>query len=299
MEQLLKKAREGVKASQSALIDMVFDTGNFDYRFSFLEPNDVQWLRPWAIDERNIKACVLLMTGMENRFRGWNEDFEDEDTGEQVTAHRVESLEGSLFPKNNTESLRLLTIICEDWQLNERSELYMAWNTIRNKTQQNYSKLLHHLADEGNDKDAQKELAEAYRYGNERNGIYINRLLAKKYYDMIGEAYDSKEDDTKDDPVEETYTLKGNAETLKGICDTINELCGRFGTPDNELGLFVPLQPLMKLLVGSDDAAYRGNILSMEQPDNNTLVLHTESNSTSPLFYALQQAFSNISVRED
>lgn len=32
--------------------------------------------------------------GMEKRFRGWDEDFEDEDTGEQVTAHRVERLDG-------------------------------------------------------------------------------------------------------------------------------------------------------------------------------------------------------------
>ena len=114
----------------------------------------------------------------------------------------------------------------------------------------------------------------------------------------MGEDYNPAEDDTEDDPVETDYTLKGNAETLKGIRDTINDLCEKFGTPDNELGLFVPLQPLMKLLVGSDDEAYRGNVLRMEQKEDNTLVLHTESNNPGPLYYALHQSFSNLEIEE-
>lgn len=55
----------------------------------------------------------------------------------------------------------------------------------------------------------------------------------------------------------------------------------------------------MKILLGSDDGAYCGNLLRMEQPDENTLVLHTESNSAAPLFYALKRTFPNITVEED
>ena len=120
--------------------------------------------------------------------------------------------------------------------------------------------------------------------------------MAKEYYEKIGEQYDPAEDATEDIPVETDYTLKGNAETLKGIRDTINDLCQRFGTPDNEFGMFVPLQPLMKLLVGSDDNTYRGNVMRMEQKDVNTLVLHTESNDPGPLYYALRQCFENLTV---
>jgi hypothetical protein len=158
--------------------------------------------------------------------------------------------------------------------------------------------ILHRLADEGNDKDAMSELAFAYRFGYEHNGIYVNRRLAKKYYDKIGEQYDPEEDFSEDSPVETDYTLKGNAKTLNVIRDTINDFCQRFGTPDNEFGLFVPLQPLMKFLVGSGDAAYRGNVLRMEQKDDNTLILHTESNNPDPLYYALHQCFPNLEIEE-
>ena len=54
----------------------------------------------------------------------------------------------------------------------------------------------------------------------------------------------------------------------------------------------------MKLLVGSDDEAYRGNVLKMEQKDANTLVLHTESNNSNPLYYALHQCFPNLEIEE-
>ena len=193
----------------------------------------------------------------------------------------------------------MLTDLCEDWQMTDRRELFKAVNIIRCSTEQDYTMILHRLADEGNEKDAMSELAETYRYGDEHNGIYINRPLAQEYYEKIGEQYNPSEDDTEDSPVETDYTLKGNAETLKGICDTINDLCQRFGTPDNELGMFVPLQPLMKLLVGSDDEAYRGNVLRMEQKDANTLVLHTESNNPGPLYYALHQCFQNLEIEKD
>ena len=236
---------------------------------------------------------------MENRYRTWDEEFTDEDTGEPITVTHAEKIDGeTLFPRNNVEALRMLTNLCEDWQMTDRRELFKAVNIIRCSTEQDYTMILHRLADEGNEKDAMSELAETYRYGNERNGIYINRLLAQEYYEKIGEQYNPAEDDTEDSPVETDYTLKGNAETLKGIRDTINDLCQRFGTPDNEFGMFVPLQQLMKILVSSDDEVYRGNILRMEQKDANTLVLHTESNNPGPLYYALHQCFQNLEIEE-
>ena len=182
--------------------------------------------------------------------------------------------------------------------MTDRRDLFKAVNTLRCCTKQDYTIILHRLADEAKDKDAMSELAETYRYGDERNGIYINRGLAKEYYEKIGEQYNPEEDFTEDSPVETDYTLKGNAETLKGIRDTINDFCQRFGTPDNEYGMFVPLQPLMKLLVGSDDEAYRGNVLRMEQKNDNTLVLHTESNNSGPLYYALHQCFPDLQIEE-
>jgi len=297
-KELLSKTRQGNWTSQNELIEALFWGKYFEQRFSLLLPEDEQWLHPFA-QKNDPRAITLLLVGMENRYRTWDEEFTDEDTGEPITVTHAEKIDGeTLFPRNNVEALRMLTNLCEDWQMTDRRELFKAVNIIRCSTEQDYTMILHRLADEGNEKDAMSELAETYRYGNERNGIYINRLLAQEYYEKIGEQYNPAEDDTEDSPVETDYTLKGNAETLKGIRDTINDLCQRFGTPDNEFGMFVPLQQLMKILVSSDDEVYRGNILRMEQKDANTLVLHTESNNPGPLYYALHQCFQNLEIEE-
>ena len=299
MNDKLEKARKGDLETQREVIDAIFNADSFEQMMSQLQPDDEQWLRQLANEKHDARAITLLLVGMENRYSTWDEEFTDEDTDEPFTFTHAESVDGeTLFPRNDVESLRLYTLICQNWQQIDSAELYQIWNTIRCCTTLDYTVLLHHLADEANGKDAMSELAETYRYGDERNGIYINRSMAKKYYDMMVEDYDPAEDETEDDPVETDYTLKGNAETLKGIRDTINDLCQRFGTPDNEFGMFVPLQPLMKLLVCSDDEAYRGNVLRMEQKDANTLVLHTESNNPGPLYYALHQSFPNLEIEE-
>ena len=298
LEELLSKTRQGDWNSQFDLIEALFWGENFEQRFSHLLPEDEQWLLPFA-KKNDPRAITLLLVGMENRYRIWDEEFTDEDTGEPFTVIHAEKMEGeTLFPRNDVEALRMLTDLCEDWQMTDRRDLFKAVNTLRCCTKQDYTIILHRLADEAKDKDAMSELAETYRYGDERNGIYINRGLAKEYYEKIGEQYNPEEDFTEDSPVETDYTLKGNAETLKGIRDTINDFCQRFGTPDNEYGMFVPLQPLMKLLVGSDDEAYRGNVLRMEQKNDNTLVLHTESNNSGPLYYALHQCFPDLQIEE-
>jgi hypothetical protein len=298
LEELLSKTRQGDWNSQFDLIEALFWGENFEQRFSHLLPEDEQWLLPFA-KKNDPRAITLLLVGMENRYRIWDEEFTDEDTGEPFTITHAEKMEGeTLFPRNDVEALRMLTDLCEDWQITDRRDLFKAVNTLRCCTEQDYTIILHRLADEAKDKDAMSELAETYRYGDERNGIYINRGLAKEYYEKIGEQYNPEEDFTEDSPVETDYTLKGNAETLKGIRDTINDFCQRFGTPDNEYGMFVPLQPLMKLLVGSDDEAYRGNVLRMEQKNDNTLVLHTESNNSGPLYYALHQCFPDLQIEE-
>ena len=298
-EELLRKSRQGDWNSQFDFIEALFWSVYFEQRFSLLQPEDEQWLRQIA-KKNDPRAITLLLVGMENRYSTWDEELADEDTGEPFTYTHAEKMENeTLFPRNDVEALQMLTDLSREWQMTDRRELFKAVSILRCFTEQNYTIILHHLADEANDRDAMSELAEAYRYGDERNGVYINRLLAKEYYEKIGEQCNPAENVSEDLPIETNYTLKGNTETLKGIRDTINDLCQRFGTPDNEFGMFVPLQPFMKFLVGSDDEAYRGNILRMEQKDANTLVLHTESNNPGPLYYALHQCFPNLGIVQE
>ena len=53
----------------------------------------------------------------------------------------------------------------------------------------------------------------------------------------------------------------------------------------------------MKVLVGSDSAYYRGNILHMERTAPDRLVITSESDNGEPLLYALRQCFENIEIK--
>ena len=97
-----------------------------------------------------------------------------------------------------------------------------------------------------------------------------------------------------DDPWEAVYALRGSAEELEAVKTLVHELTNRYGTPDNELGLYVPMEILMQTLVGSK--YYRGNLLSMDTDSPDCIVLCAEANSSEPLLYALRQAFPNLEV---
>lgn len=162
--------------------------------------------------------------------------------------------------------------------------------------------ILQELCDKGN-KYAAYELYRKCMYGDEENGIFINKREAKHYFDLAGDLpqqYEEEWDDV-DDPGEECpeefrYTLTGDAQTLDAVETLINDLCQQFGTPGNELGLFVPQQILMKLLVGSDSIYYRGNVVSMERQASDRLVITTEADKGEPLLYALRECFENLDV---
>ena len=97
-----------------------------------------------------------------------------------------------------------------------------------------------------------------------------------------------------DDPWEAVYVLRGSAEELEAVKTLVHELTNRYGTPDNELGLYVPMEILMQTLVGSK--YYRGNLMSMDTDSPDCIRLRAEANSPEPLLYAFRQAFPNLEV---
>ena len=98
-------------------------------------------------------------------------------------------------------------------------------------------------------------------------------------------------------PEAHIYELSGDSSTLNAVSTLIDELCQRFGTPDNECGLYIPQQALMKTLIGSSSIYYRGNIIKKKFTPEGRLVIETESDKGEPLLYALRQAFSNLNVK--
>jgi hypothetical protein len=265
--------------------------------------------------ERN-KLIEQLQQLQEKKLKKWIEAFEDEDTHEMVDVERSELL----TTETSTEEYAL-------WQqivpllpkLSDEELLYLKWDVL-NSTDIDDTPIvevqaqrgdvyalsqigdiakLQELCEQGNH-DAARELYFKYIWGDEENGIFINRKKAKEYYDLAGDAvydeWDDSDDPGEEDPSTYEYTLTGNADTLNGIRKMIDDLCRDYGTPGNELGLYVPQRLLMKLLVGSDTEYYRGNVLTMEQPALDRLVITTEADSGYPLLYALRQCFDNLEI---
>ena len=247
-----------------------------------------------AEEHNDIGAIYCLLFGMNNKFQYWNETFVDEDTHEEFTLLRYDPLDGSFFEKQEGEEARLVQIIIDESYQYSPDEIMKVYKMVPNKIE------LLHICIDKHSKEAAYEMYEKFRYGDEKHGIFIDRKKAKEYYDLAGDAayeeWDDSDDPGEEEPSDYEYTLTGNEDTLNGICKMIDDLCRDYGTPGNELGLFVPQRLLMKLLVGSDTEYYRGNVLTMEQPAPDRLVITTEADSGYPLLYALRECFSNLEI---
>ena len=260
-----------------------------------------------------------LKKSLERNFHRFKETFIDEDTGKEEEVEREEVI---AFDTTEEERELMESIIADVANLSDEDLETFRANTIwfwprhydefyLELTRRGYEDqavfienptILQELCDKGN-KYAAYELYHKCRWGDEENGIFINKREAKHYFDLAGDVLQQYEEewDDVDDPGEESpedfcYTLTGNAQTLDGVEKLINDLCQQFGTPDNEFGLFVPQQILMKMLVGSDSIYYRGNVISMERESPDRLIITTEADNGKPLLYALRHAFSNLTV---
>ena len=171
---------------------------------------------------------------------------------------------------------------------------YKPWNDAIANELVKSPYILRYLSENGN-KNAAFNLAYKYRYGDEENGIFIDRKAAKHCYELAGGEYDPKDDESRNDfPCYKTITAKGTEQELEVLKMLVNELTQRFGTPDNELGLYIPMDPMMKVLVGSP--YYRGNLLYMDEDVQGELSLRVEMDDPYVLLYALRQAFPYLEL---
>ena len=141
-------------------------------------------------------------------------------------------------------------------------------------------------------KSAALKLGQMYDKGDEKNGIFRHPLKAREYFKMAGEKYEYEPED--EDPHEADYFLRGSAQELAAVKNLVDELAKKYGDAFNEFGLYIPMNILMKTLVGS--RYYDGNLLTMNTDDPECIVLHAEANTMEPLLYALRQAFPNLEI---
>ena len=151
--------------------------------------------------------------------------------------------------------------------------------------------ILQELCNNGS-KNAALKLGQMYDKGDEKNGIFRHPLKAREYFKMAGEKYEYEPED--EDPHEADYFLRGSAQELAAVKTLVDELTQKYGDACNEFGLYIPMNILMKTLVGS--RYYDGNLLSMNTDDPECIVLHAEANRMEPLLYALRQSFPNLEI---
>ena len=263
-----------------------------------------------------------LLKSLERNHHRYKETFIDEDTGKEVEIERDEIIADDITDEEREQMESIIADVTnlsnedlETFRVNTMAfwprpfdELYL--ERIRRGDEEaavciNNPAILQELCDKGS-KYAAYELYRKSMCGDEENGIFINKREAKHYFDLAGDVpqqyydvWDDVDDPGEEYPEEFCYTLTGNAETLDAVEKLIYDLCQKFGIPENEedgLGLFVPQQMLMKVLVGSDSIYYRGNVQHIEREAPDHLVIKTEADNGVPLLYALRQCFENLKV---
>ena len=301
VEAVLEEARKGNKQIQEAAIDILFYAERTEKYFCLLEPEDKQWIETFD----NKRAASVLIVGMNTKYRCWPETFTDEETGEPFTHYCYEQAEGTTFERNDAQEMTLFQQLWK-WEPSESRDMLTAFQLLLYCSPLDVSNILIAAAEAGG-KEAALELGELYRWGSERNGIFVDRKVARHYYKMAGKKYDEGEDVEEYMPYNMDYTVKGEPTTINAVRTLINDLCLQYGLPhrpqfavemkqENELSHLLPLLPLMKVLVGATDDYYFGYIMSMTVVDARTLMLHTEIMHEDGLYYALNQAFSGLDI---
>ena len=92
LKQRLEVARNGDHEQQKTFLASINYHENCIVINEMID-SDLQWIAPLAL-ELFTPAVDVLVSGMTNKYRHWEEDFLDEDTGETVTVLRSESIEG-------------------------------------------------------------------------------------------------------------------------------------------------------------------------------------------------------------
>ena len=280
------------------------------------DASDKEWLMKYA-EKGFVPFICALLEGMRKKYHIFYEDFIDEDTQEKTVIPRYELLDGTTFEATPEEiehleqlllshikdmSIRELTIVKDYTENSQPYSLELIYRGDDSEAENiEDPKILLDLLEKGN-KYAAHELYYKYNWGDEEHGIFINKKKAREYYDMAGDALrpdeEWKEEEKPGEPFPRSwcYTLMGNPSAISAVVTLVNELCNKWGTPDNELGLYVPQEIMIKSLVGSYSKYYQGNIISIEQEVPDRLLLYTEADSKEPLKYALLKAFPDLEV---
>lgn len=326
---MLGEVRQGNKDLAPQVLNALLEDGDLQGKFlDMLEAEDKQWLL--ALD--NLKADCIVLAGMySKKCRYYDELFTDEDTGEEVVIERTELIDGtSWFERNKDEAQALYGKIFAadlpdadvrmvvDWvDATPFNEMAIVEKKKRQMEKQipaqelGLSPLYGWICE---------VLGDAYYYGEEHCGYYIDIAKAREYYAKAQEIkhatgdetfmhwgnpmedFDEKDwEDYERCPLTCHYSLSGPAEVLDKVRTFIEKLTEKYGMPDNEFGRYVATPILLQALLGikSEAPNYWGNLLFMEDQPDGTLSLTMEVELTHVWSHVLEQGFPGIEVETE
>ena len=323
---MLGEVRQGNKDLIPQVLNALLEDGDLQGKFlDMLEAEDKQWLL--ALD--NLKADCIVLAGMyREKCRYYDELFTDEDTGEEVVIERTELIEGtSWFEREKNEARALYGKICAADLPDADVRMVCDWvdatpfNEMaiveKKKRQMEEQVPAHELGLSPLYGWICEVLGDAYYYGEEHCGYYIDIAKAREYYAKAQEikhatgdetfmlwgnpVEDFDEKDWEDDercPLTCYYRLSGPAEVLYKVRTTIDKLTEKYGMPGNEFGRYVPTPILLQTLLGIKSKApnYWGNLLFMEDQPDGTIFLTMEVEQTYVWPHVLEQVFPGIRV---
>lgn len=263
---------------------------------NLLQPEDKKWL----LDMDRTEADCIVLVGMYNSWRIWEELFTDEDTGETVTVERHEILDTPLFESHEGEAEALLKKVCT--ARDTRRKIKDIVRKLSIYTPLNYTRLLVDNVENLYDDDRQwayKEIGDLYRWGKEEFGFFIDKQKAKEYYDKAGVTDENPLEDSDKhddpDPCIYIYTVRGEITPLKELTEKI---ANKYGDTENELGWYVPMNIFMYYLVKTDPKRYDycGNLLSAEEKDGALLLKFETERDQNAFAYALKAKFPELEV---
>ena len=295
LKRRLEVARNGDREQQKMFLSSINYHENCIV-INEMNDSDLQWITPLAL-ELFTPAVDVLVSGMTNKYRHWEEDFLDEDTGETVTVLRSESIDGeTVFTCDDAiiDQIGKNTLASIDSLNND--ELKDLWFWCRS------AEVLNAIDEElyrRGDPDTICHRGDLYQYGDEEHGIFIDYNKAKTYYDRIGEEFDPVEVARKNRndavnveyPDFATYHIQGD--DVPAVKILLMELYEKYGE-HSEPFMYLPLEMVMKALVGSD--AYVGYIQSIDDREPCTFEVEFYGARIDCLKYALLQAFHNLEV---
>ena len=142
-------------------------------------------------------------------------------------------------------------------------------------------------------------LANKYHWGDEANGIFIDRDKAMEIYETIGESYEDWDELTERDlPLQKTkFYIWGEEKELEVITKLWTALKDFWIVGDEEIMSGLPVGMMINLLVGSP--WYEGIVGPIEVILPTKFSFNAYLENPEALDYALKEAFPNLRIKSE